>query len=1148
MDHKIITSVPLPVLAYLRTAPNKDLPSMIVLPDGISCEKMFTLLLALKRDDQKVLMFPEWDSAPEYQNSPDIDIQAQRISSIYSMNSSKQDTILVTSLAAISTNMFPPEYLSKFSKQMAINTKIDREKLSIDLVSSGYERMDIVDNIGQFSIKGNIVDIYSPYHEHPFRIELFGEYVETIKFFNSSTQRTISKTSEVTIIPAREVSFSDQSLQLFKERFKEHCDKNHIRKNIREQITDIAENKVYFPGIEYYLPFFHDRISTIYEHLPKGTEVIFYDEHLFAPSDPVQPNDKEVGFDSEEAVPYPLKELFLPGRYWERIHESMEARKAYSIEYISDENNEQNSISLKEDISEHELLKTLKHHGSGSVESLKDFHKQKEQQGYHLFYTCRTEHQAERLVFILGEAGKDIRIFKSRSLNDLIYDQEIKSPSICICDLPEGLTLRSKMLWVISENEIFGEKHKNVEPAKPQDAFLNLFKELKLNDYVVHSKHGVGIYRGLIKIEIDGIESDYFQIEYSGNDMLLLPVHRLNNVQRYIAQGGHKASLDKLGGATWNKKRSKAKKATMDIAQKLIKLQSERNSKKGYAFSGPDDIYYRFESEFEFEETQDQLKAISDVMADMEAPRAMDRLVCGDVGFGKTEVAIRAAFMAVKDGKQVAVLTPTTVLSFQHFRLFQKRFQDYAVNIELLTRFKTAKEQKQALDKLEQGKIDIIIGTHRLLSKDVKFKGLGLLIVDEEHRFGVQQKERIKELSANVDIITMTATPIPRTLNMALVGLKDISIITTPPVNRLPIKTFVSKFSSKLIRKAVLYELKRGGQVFFLHNRIQDLEEIHKKLEQIVPEAKIIYAHGQMGSKDLEEKMISFYNREADVLLCTSIIESGIDIPNANTIIINRADMFGLSQLYQIRGRVGRSPSRAFCYLLVPSNFMIGKSAMERIKTLQRFTELGSGFSIASYDLELRGAGEILGSSQSGFIEDIGLEEYLKLIQEAVQDMKGEVHTTEERVDPEIAINIPAFIPEDYIADVGQRLYFYKKLSSIRSSSDLTQIDEEIRDRYGDTPEELKNLISLMEIKILLSPLNVSSIKIGSGKLVYSFLSSTKIMPEIIVDMVTKQPDKYRITPDMKLISNIDDNDWRSAIKEIRAFILRTGLAQEGGK
>ncbi len=1140
MDERGRTSVTIPILAYLNTDPTNTAISLIITPDTTSCEKLFSALNALKDEGRKVIMFPEWDSMPEYQNSPDTNLQAQRLSSIYSISTVKDKAILVTSISAMSQLLVPLEYIFNFSCTININTKIDREDLAIKLISSGYERTDIVDNVGQFSIKGNIIDIYSPYHENPGRIELSGELAEDIKFFNPSTQRTVLKTRTFTVIPTREISFSQDSLNLFKERFKEHCDKNHIRKNLREQITELTENRVYFPGIEYYLPFFHQKMCTIYDYLPKGSKVIFYDEHLFEETKPLKPQDIYLGQDSEEFIPYPLKELYLTGRFWEHQSTDKKINKLYSIEYTDEGTNELHSF--KEDVLEHLILKDLKQHGPDSIERLKEFHKEKDSLGHKIIYTCRTEHQAERLIFILGDAGKDLRVFKTKSLNEIINDPQAHTPSICISNLAEGFTILSKKLWVVSEEEIFGEKHKSLESSKTQDAFLNLFKELKLNDYVVHSKHGVGIYRGLYKMEIDEIESDYFQIEYADGDMLLLPVHRLNSVQRYVAQGGIKASLDKLGGSTWSKKKSKAKKATMDIAHKLIKFQSERMSKIGHSFSAPDELYYKFESEFEFEETNDQLRAINDVTSDMESSRPMDRLICGDVGFGKTEVAIRAAFKAARDGKQTAVLTPTTVLAFQHYRIFEKRFKDYPININLLTRFKTAKEQQEALVELEKGKIDIIIGTHRLLSKDIKFSNLGLLIIDEEHRFGVQQKEKIKEIASNIDVITMTATPIPRTLNMALVGVKDVSIITTPPVNRLPIKTYVSKFSPKLIRKAIMHEMKRGGQVFFLHNRVQDLEEVHQKLKEIIPEAKIITAHGQMSAKELEEKMISFYNKEADVLLCTSIIESGIDIPSANTIIIDRADMFGLSQLYQIRGRVGRSPVRAFCYLLVPSNFMIGKSAIERIKTLQRFTELGSGFNIASYDMEFRGAGEILGSSQSGFIEDIGLEEYLRLIQEAVDEIKGQSSAEKTQTETEISINIPAFIPEDYMSEVSQRLYFYKKLSSVKNQQDIASVEEEINDRYGAAPEETKNLFSLMEIKLLLAPLNVSSIKIGSGKLVYSFLNSTKIVPETIVELVTKQPKKYRITPDMKLIANIGDNDWRSAIKEIREFINRTEI------
>ncbi|MCX6113126.1 MAG: transcription-repair coupling factor, partial [Proteobacteria bacterium] len=622
-----------------------------------------------------------------------------------------------------------------------------------------------------------------------------------------------------------------------------------------------------------------------------------------------------------------------------------------------------------------------------------------------------------------------------------------------------------------------------------------------------------------------------------------VPIYRLNTGQRYIAQGGTHLKVDKLGGVTWIKKKSRAKKATMDLAHQLLKLQSERNLKKGYSFSPNDEMFLKFEAEFEYEETPDQLRSINDVFEDMESSKAMDRLICGDVGFGKTEVALRAAFKAVKDGKQVALLVPTTVLAFQHYQVFKKRLQNYPVTVELLTRFKNPREQYQIVEKIKKEEIDIVIGTHRLLSKDVHFSNLGLLIVDEEQRFGVKHKEKIKEFSANVDILTMTATPIPRTLNMSLMGLKDISVITTPPIDRFPIKTFVSKFNNELIRKAILFELKRGGQIFFLHNRVQDLPELHEKLKQIVPEARIISAHGQMDEKELEQKMMAFYNREADVLLCTTIIESGLDVQNANTIIIDRADMFGLSQLYQIRGRVGRSTKRAYCYLFLPSHFTIGKAAVDRIKTLQTFTELGSGFHVASYDLEFRGAGELLGSSQSGFIEDIGLEEYLNLLEEAVENIKGEEKPDE--LDPEISINVPAFIPETFIKDITQRLYFYKKLSNTQNQEQLKDIEAELEDRYGEVPEELKNLFSIIKIKHYLKPLRVSSVKIGNNKLVYTFDKTTRILPEKIVDLVTKRPNKFKITPEMRLISNIDDNDWRSAIREVDNFITLIGGVHE---
>ncbi|MEI6093313.1 MAG: transcription-repair coupling factor [bacterium] len=1023
---------------------------------------------------------------------------------------------------------------------ISVDKEIDIDALSLRLVSSGYQKADLVTTQGAFSLKGNIIDIFPASQELPVRIELFGDIVETIKTFDPTTQRSVEQIQKTYITPVREISFSEESLNIFKDRIKEYCDQNSIRKDLRLQTIELIDNSLYFPGVEYYLPFFYNKTSTIYDYLSENDEIINVDDYLFNP-DPI-----EQGHDpDEETIPFPTKDLFIEK---EQILELMEKKKTkafYSIEFETDSENDKITFSLKDKAWNQALIKheinNAKRENKDFLDVIKQHHLLNKENGRSTVYTCHTLPQAQRLLFLLNKFDNQTIIDDHSTLLETIdkcYDNNINF--IVVSALADGFILSEPAVCVISENEIFGEKQKNIKTSKTIDAFLSVFQELKKNDYVVHSKHGIGIYRGLQKMTIDGIENDFFQIEYADEDLLFVPIYRLNSVQRYISQGGATVKVDKLGGATWDKKKTRAKKATMDLAHQLVKLQSERNLKQGFSFSPKDEMFLKFEAEFEYEETADQLRSINDVLDDMESTKAMDRLICGDVGFGKTEVAIRAAFKAAKDGKQVAVLVPTTILAFQHYQVFKKRLQNYPINIELLNRFKSPKEQKEIVAKLKRGEVDITIGTHRILSNDVHFSNLGLLIVDEEQRFGVKHKEKIKEFSANVDILTMTATPIPRTLNLSLIGLKDISVITTPPVDRFPIKTFVSKFSNDLIRKAILFELKRGGQVFFLHNRVQDLGELQQKLKQIVPEARIISAHGQMNEKELEEKMMTFYNKEADVLLCTTIIESGLDIPNANTIIVNRADNFGLSQLYQIRGRVGRSTKRAYCYLMLPSHFTIGRAAIERIKTLQTFTELGSGFHVASYDLEFRGAGELLGSSQSGFIEDIGLEEYLRLLEEAVEDIKGEEKHDE--LDPEISINIPAFIPETYIKDINQRLYFYKKLSNNYSQTELKDVEAELEDRYGPPiPEELKNLFSIVSIKQALKPLRISSIKIGNKKLVYTFDNTTNVLPGKIVELVTKMPNKYKITPEMKLISNINDNDWRSAIREVDEFIKLVG-------
>jgi transcription-repair coupling factor (superfamily II helicase) len=654
---------------------------------------------------------------------------------------------------------------------------------------------------------------------------------------------------------------------------------------------------------------------------------------------------------------------------------------------------------------------------------------------------------------------------------------------------------------------------------------------------MVHLDFGVGIYRGLEHIAIGGVEGDLLLLEYAGGDKLYLPVDRLALVQRYVGAEGLEPRVDRLGGAAWDRAKAKAREAVAEMAEELLQIYAARAVEKGFAFSPPDSLYKEFEASFAWEETPDQLSAIEDVIRDMASPRPMDRLVCGDVGYGKTEVAIRGAFKAVMDGKQVAILVPTTILAQQHYESFKKRFQDYPVTVEMLSRFRTVKEQKAILADAAAGTVDIIIGTHRLLQKDIKFKDLGLLIIDEEQRFGVTHKEQLKKMRATVDIMTLTATPIPRTLYMSMMGIRDLSIIDTPPVDRLAIKTFVARADDELIREAVMRELRRGGQIFFVHNRVQSIGAVAEHLAKVVPEAKIAIAHGQMHERELEKIMLGFMHGESNLLLCTTIIESGLDIPNANTLIVNRADNFGLAQLYQLRGRVGRSKVRAFAYFLLPPEGPIAPDARERLKILQDISELGAGFRIATHDLEIRGAGDILGAKQSGQIAAVGFELFTELLEETINKLKGEEQV--ERVEPEIKLRIPAFIPEDYLKDTNQRLVIYKKLTQATSEEDIADISEELNDRFGKPPLAAEYLMSVMQLRINFKKLLVKEAEFDGKRVILWFHEKTPVSPDIIIDMIRNNPKKYKFSPDFKLFAELSDTTFDGVINETRNILKK---------
>jgi transcription-repair coupling factor (superfamily II helicase) len=707
-----------------------------------------------------------------------------------------------------------------------------------------------------------------------------------------------------------------------------------------------------------------------------------------------------------------------------------------------------------------------------------------------------------------------------------------------ICgQLNHGFCMPEAGLVVVTFDEIFGTRKR--QPAgttkRHPSHFLTSLSELKQDDFVVHLDHGIGVYRGLKFLQVAGVEGEFLHLEYDGGDRLYLPVDRINMVQKYIGGDGAQPALDRLGGTSWEKVKAKARKSIFAMAEELVQLYALREAREGTAFASPDAMYQEFEAAFEYEETPDQQRAIDETLAGMQNKKPMDRLICGDVGYGKTEVAMRAAFLAVEGGKQVAVLAPTTILAQQHLQTFRHRFRNHPVRIEMVSRFLTNKEIAEILQDTARGKVDIVIGTHRLLQKDVEFKNLGLVIIDEEHRFGVVHKERLKKLRQLVDVLSLTATPIPRTLHMSLVGIRDLSIIETPPVDRLAIQTYVTRYDDRLIRDAILREIDRSGQVFFLHNRVETIDRLALKLAELVPEAKFAVAHGQMRPKELEKVMLDFFNNQTQVLVCSAIIESGLDFPNANTIIINRADRFGLAQLYQLRGRVGRSHRHAYAYLLIPGEQAITPDAEKRLRALQEIDGLGGGFKLAMHDLEIRGAGNLLGEQQSGQIHAVGFELYTEMMEKAIQELKGEDVLPE--VDPEIRLGIPAYFPDSYIPDANQRLYFYKRLASLRDDQELTELKEEIIDRFGPYTTMVENLFLVMNLRRTLKEFLVQQISVADGRVYLLFHPESPVKVDKVLELIQKQKNRFRLMPDGRLSFAPKNLDWEPLVEEVSELL-----------
>lgn len=1067
--------------------------------------------------------FPAWEGLPFGTTSPAPDINGARLETLLRLQQGGQ-AVVVAPLSAIMQRIIPRSVLGSTACTLAPGDELDRDLFMAQLVRLGYSPAPLVEERGSFAVRGGILDLFPPSQPHPVRIELFGDTIETLRSFDPLSQRSLEALQRLTLLPSRELVLTPETLAAFLPRLKMRADELDLPADRRRRLAEELQSSVFPEGIEYLQPLFHQGLETIFDYLDAPL-VVLVDPAAIEQSSQQQVSDLLLGTEKahSDGRLYPLpNELYLtPDEFTGLVSQQQRIElpllavsndtPTNQIVPFSCENNGDLRISVGRD-HDHAL--------QGVAARLKDW----QESGWSCIIVCHQPSQAERLRTLLEPYGIRLPATIAEGLVPACEQAEGGGISLALGDLSRGCRLPEAKLVLIAEEELFGKRvrRKSGVSALRSKQIMASLAELKPGDAMVHIDHGIGIYRGLQHLKMGAVEGDFLLLEYAGNDKLYLPIDRLGLVQRYVGGEGAQPHAAKLGGTGWEKTRSKARKAVEELAAELLEIYAKRQASLGFAFSPPDELYREFEATFPWEETPDQLSAIMDVLADMQHSRPMDRLICGDVGYGKTEVALRGAFKAVLDGKQVAVLVPTTILAQQHFETFSGRLKDHPVTVEMLSRFRTAAEQKTILERVKKGEIDIIIGTHRLLQKDVAFKDLGLLIVDEEQRFGVKDKDRLKQYRASVDIMTLTATPIPRTLHMSMMGIRDLSIIDTPPVDRQAIRTVVARDTDELVREAILRELQRDGQVFFVHNRVQSIGLVAERLRRLVPEARIAVAHGQMEEKELEKMMLGFMHGKTDLLLCTTIIESGLDIPRANTMIVDRADTYGLSQLYQLRGRIGRSTVRGDAYLLIPGEGAISQDARERLKIIQEITELGAGFRIATHDLELRGAGDLLGPRQSGAVADIGFEYYNQLLEEAIAQLKGEV--LEERCEPEINLAIPAFIPDSYVPDTNQRLVLYKRLVQAESEDEVTETLTEMHDRYGRPPQAVTILGEVMGLRIELKRLKVQKIESDGKRLVFSFHPATPVNPELLIGLIRHDPKTYQFTPDHRLLVHLPPN------------------------
>lgn len=1086
-------------LALASAIKNKASLFVIVTPDNQTALRLEHELSFFLQDQYPLLHFPDWETLPYDVFSPLPEIISERLKTLALLPQIKRGA-LVVSVTTLMHRLAPREHVLANSFVINLGDEFNLELNRIKLESVGYHCVSQVYQHGEFAVRGSIVDLFPMGSKTPFRIELFDEEIESIRTFDPETQRSLEKIEQIQLFPAREFPLTDESIrhfrQAFRENFPETSLKNHFYLDVSKGITP--------GGVEYYLPLFVETMASLFDYLPKSATLVMsasFDSTSMAFYAEAEDRFLQRKYDVDRPLLRPELLFLSSGELAQRSSEF--ARIKLSSDEIETDSFDFNCTPLP----------------NLTIDAKQELPAQALQQFINNFvgkilFVAESPGRREALIDKLRQYTISVKPIESWDK----FLQSKQSPCILVAPMDQGLFLVEPAIAIITESLLSGEKvqqrrRRRKSAASQLENIVNNLNELTIGSPVVHQEHGVGRYLGLQTLQIGGITSEFLALEYANNDKLYVPVSSLHVIGRYTGMSPENTPLHKLGGDQWNKVKQKAIKRIRDVAAELLEIHAKRAVKIGHAFDVENIEYAAFAEAFPFEETPDQQAAIETIIEDMARPQPMDRVICGDVGFGKTEVSMRAAFIAVQNGKQVAILVPTTLLAQQHYQNFRDRFADWPVRVEVLSRFISPKQQKQITDELAQGKVDIVIGTHKLLSKDIQYKALGLVMIDEEHRFGVTQKEHFKKLRNELDMLTLTATPIPRTLNMAMSGLRDISIIASPPPNRHAIKTFISEWLEVQIREACLREIKRGGQIFFLHNDVKSMEKMERELQILVPEARIEIAHGQMPERELERIMLDFYHQRFNLLLCSTIIESGIDIPSANTIIINRADKLGLAQLHQLRGRVGRSHHRAYAYFVVPPKTLMSKDAIKRLEAVQASGDLGAGFMLSSHDMEIRGAGELLGDDQSGQIQEIGFTLYTELLERAVSALKsGKQPELDAPMDrgPEVDLQTSALIPEDYLPDIHARLVLYKRISNTETQQDLRELQVEMIDRFGLLPEPVKTLFSCAELKQQAEKLGIKKIEANAvgGRII--FTATPHINTDQLISLIQTQAQVYK--------------------------------------